>query len=124
MPTKNPPPNRPPSHSPARAPAEHHDGDDVLVLERESEKLAPPPMYQVVLLNDDFTPMDFVVDILQEVFGKSQEAAVEIMLRVHHEGRAVCGVYSCDIAMSKAAKVVQAARAEGYPLQAQAEPVA
>ena len=71
------------------------------VLERKVETDKPPPMYKVVLLNDDFTPMEFVVAILQEYFSKDRQEATQIMLKVHNEGRGVCGVFSRDIASTK-----------------------
>lgn len=79
-------------------------------------------MYQVVLLNDDYTPMEFVVIVLQRVFGKSPEEAEHIMLRVHHEGRGVCGIYTRDIAATKVDRVMRLARANQHPLQCVMEP--
>ena len=67
-------------------------GNETL-LEREETVLKPPPMYKVILLNDDFTPMDFVIFILQEYFHKDTETATRIMLKVHHEGKGVCGIF-------------------------------
>lgn len=93
------------------------------VLERQTTRTAPPPMYQVVLLNDDYTPMEFVVMILQRIFGKSPEVATQIMLKVHHEGRGVCGVYTRDIAATKVEMVQQTAHAHQHPLQCLMEPV-
>lgn len=93
------------------------------VTEREPAKLAPPPMYQVVLLNDDYTPMDFVVVVVQHVFGKSLEEASSIMLKVHHEGRGVVGVYTRDIAATRVESVIQLARMNQHPLQCIMEPV-
>ena len=93
------------------------------VLERQTARTAPPPMYQVVLLNDDYTPMEFVVMILQRIFGKSPEVATRIMLKVHHEGRGVCGVYTRDIAATKVDMVQQTAHAHQHPLQCLMEPV-
>src|SRR5690606_38575626 len=87
------------------------------VVERKQAKLAPPPMYQVVLLNDDYTPMDFVVVVVQHVFGKSLEEAARIMLKVHHEGRGVVGVYTRDIAATRVESVIQLARMNQHPLQ-------
>lgn len=87
------------------------------VIERIVETHKPPRMYQVVLLNDDFTPMEFVVMILQEYFGKDLASATEIMLRVHHEGKGVCGVFSRDIASTKVELVLNHARNDGHPLQ-------
>jgi len=78
--------------------------------------LRKPPMYRVVLLNDDFTPMDFVVDILRRFFQKSVDEATRIMLAVHHEGRGVCGIYPFEIAESKVHLVRQTSRKHGHPL--------
>ena len=86
------------------------------------EALRPPPMFQVVLLNDDFTPMAFVVAVLEQIFGRDRESATQLMLKVHNEGRAVCGVYSRDVADTKAAQVRYAASSAGHPLQCIAEP--
>ena len=83
----------------------------------------PPSLYQVVLLNDDFTPMEFVVLVLQEFFNKDRETATSIMLKVHMEGRGVCGVYTHDVAHTKAEQVLEAARSSGHPLQCVCEPV-
>ena len=82
-----------------------------------------PPLYRVVLLNDDFTPMDFVVQILVTVFQKGGAEATRIMLAVHHQGKGVCGIYSRDVAESKVAQVHRLARQEGHPLRALAEKV-
>ncbi|WP_299020239.1 ATP-dependent Clp protease adapter ClpS [uncultured Tepidimonas sp.] len=98
-------------------------GGDAVVVERRRQRLQPPKMYQVVLLNDDFTPMEFVVRVLQEFFNKDRETATQIMLKVHVHGRGVCGVYTRDIATTKVEQVTQAARAAGHPLQCVAEPV-
>lgn len=80
-------------------------------------------MYQVVLLNDDFTPMEFVIVVLQEFFAKDREEATRIMLKIHLDGRGICGVYSRDIAFTKVEQVLQAAQEAGHPLQAVSEPV-
>ncbi|WP_459618200.1 ATP-dependent Clp protease adapter ClpS [Bordetella sp. 2513F-2] len=93
------------------------------VVEKAPARTAPPPMYQVVLLNDDYTPMEFVVKVLQKFFGKSHEEATRIMLQVHHEGRGICGVYPRDIAATRIAQVSQYARARQHPLQCVMEPV-
>ena len=93
------------------------------MLERRTQKVAPPPMYQVVMLNDDFTPMEFVIVVLQEFFGKDREAATQIMLKIHLDGRGVCGVYSRDVASTKVEQVLQAAHKAGHPLQAVSEPI-
>jgi ATP-dependent Clp protease adaptor protein ClpS len=92
-------------------------------VETAPAKTAPPPMYQVVLLNDDYTPMEFVVKVLQKFFGKNHEDATRIMLAVHNEGRGVCGVYPRDVAATRIAQVSQYARARQHPLQCVMEPV-
>lgn len=79
-------------------------------------KLSPPPMFQVVLLNDDYTPMDFVVEILRVFFGMDQERAVQVMLHVHTRGKGVCGVFSREVAETKVAHVNEYARAHHHPL--------
>jgi ATP-dependent Clp protease adaptor protein ClpS len=91
--------------------------DESLVVEKQVAGTKPPPMFQVVLLNDDFTPMEFVVGVLQKFFGKGREQATQIMLKVHHEGRGVCGVYPCDVAASKVEQVCQFSREHQHPLQ-------
>jgi ATP-dependent Clp protease adaptor protein ClpS len=86
------------------------------VLEREVDELRQPPMYQVLLLNDDFTPMDFVVYVLQHIFRLDHDRAMLIMLEVHTEGRGICGIYTKDIAASKVEQVVNLAREHQHPL--------
>ena len=86
------------------------------VLDAQRGKLAPPPLYTVSLLNDDFTPMDFVVDVLQMFFSKNREQATRIMLKVHVEGRGVCGTYPRDIAATKVEQVTAFARENQHPL--------
>ena len=85
-------------------------------LEAKRSKLAPPPLYTVVLLNDDFTPMDFVVLVLQKFFSMDRERAMQIMLKVHMEGRGVCGIYPRDIAATKVEQVSTFARENQHPL--------
>lgn len=80
-------------------------------------------MYQVILLNDDYTPMEFVVHVLQKFFGKGHEEAMQIMLTVHHEGKGVCGVYPQDVAATRIHQVLQFARSRQHPLQCVMEPV-
>lgn len=92
---------------------------DVLVAEPE---IAKPPMYAVVMYNDNYTPMDFVVYVLQSEFRHGLEAAVEIMLNIHHNGKGIAGIYPKDIAETKAKKVNSLAHREGYPLLTQIEP--
>lgn len=90
---------------------------DGTVLETKKSKVKPPPLFKVVLLNDDYTPMEFVVMVLQQFFQRDLETATLIMLKIHHEGRAVCGVYPKDIAATKVELVVSTARRVGHPLQ-------
>jgi ATP-dependent Clp protease adaptor protein ClpS len=80
-------------------------------------------MHQVVMLNDDYTPMEFVIIMLQEFFGKGLEAATQIMLKIHTEGRGICGVYSRDVATTKVNQVLEAAHKAGHPLKCLSEPV-
>jgi|SRR5664279_3355979 len=110
----------PPIH-PARQP-DSDDGGSV-VLERRTQKVKPPQMYQVVMLNDDYTPMEFVVVVIQEFFGKDMEAATQIMLKIHLDGKGVCGVYSKDVAATKVDQVLDAAAKAGHPLKCISEPV-
>ena len=92
----------------------HH--QDSTVLETKRNRLAPPPLYTVLLLNDDFTPMDFVVEVLQRFFSMDREQAMQIMLKVHREGRGVCGVYPRDVAATKVEQVLNFARENQHPL--------
>jgi ATP-dependent Clp protease adaptor protein ClpS len=87
------------------------------VLEVEKTKLKPPPLYKVILLNDDYTPMDFVVVVLQTVFAMSREKATQVMLQVHREGMGVCGTYTREIATAKVDQVLDFARRHQHPLQ-------
>ena len=112
MPAHQPPPPAPPLVLPRR-----DDGSGAVVVERQTQKVEPPKMYQVVLLNDDYTPMEFVVMVLQEYFNRDLETATQIMLKIHHEGKGVCGVYSKDVAATKVELVLAAARRGGHPLQ-------
>ena len=99
------------------------DGGDAVVLERRTQRVQPPQLYQVVMLNDDYTPMEFVVVVLQEFFNKDREAATQIMLKIHLDGKGVCGVYTRDLAHTKVEQVLEAARHNGHPLQCVAEPI-
>ena len=99
------------------------DGADAVVAERKTQRTRPPRMYQVVMLNDDYTPMEFVVIVIQEFFGKDRETATQIMLQIHLDGRGVCGVYSRDVAATKVDQVMSAAQKAGHPLQCVSEPV-
>ena len=101
----------------------HQDDGNAVVLERRTQRTQPPQMYQVVMLNDDFTPMEFVVMVLQEFFNKDREAATQIMLKIHLDGKGICGVYSKDVAATKVDQVLDAARKAGHPLQCICEPI-
>jgi ATP-dependent Clp protease adaptor protein ClpS len=91
------------------------------VVERVEKKAKEPDQHQVVLLNDDYTTMDFVMEVLETVFHKSPAEAYRIMLMVHTQGRGVCGVYTWEVAETKAEAVVALARQAGYPLRAVVE---
>lgn len=108
------PPN-PPKLPPAQPSKDG--GQGAVVAERKSARTKPPSLYQVVMLNDDYTPMEFVVMVLQHYFQRDLETATHIMLKIHHEGRGVCGVYPKDIAATKVELVLAAARRDGHPLQ-------
>ena len=111
--------------TPPTAPTQLPDQDDggSVVLERRTQKTKPPQMYQVVMLNDDYTPMEFVVVVIQEFFGKDLEAATQIMLKIHLDGKGVCGVYSRDVAATKVDQVLESANKAGHPLKCVSEPV-
>ena len=93
------------------------EGGDSVVLERVPLRVKPPNMYQVVMLNDDYTPMEFVVHVLQRFFNKSIEDATRIMLLVHQNGVGECGVYTYEIAETKVTLVMDFARKHQHPLQ-------
>lgn len=93
-----------------------------VAVEEGRPKLKEPPKYAVILHNDDYTTMEFVVEILQRYFRKSPEDAVRITLKVHQEGRGVAGIYTHQIAETKVSQVSEYARSKGYPLKATAEP--
>lgn len=95
----------------------HEDDRELdLVVAPGRPGLKPPPMYKVILINDDYTPMEFVVEVLRGFFGMAQERAVQLMLEVHNQGRAVAGVYTAEIAETKAAQVNDYARQHQHPL--------
>ena len=87
------------------------------VLEAKKAKVKLPPMYKVLLLNDDYTPMEFVVLVLQKFFGMTREKATQVMLKVHREGMGVCGVYPRDMASTKVEQVTAYAHKHQHPLQ-------
>jgi ATP-dependent Clp protease adaptor protein ClpS len=90
---------------------------DDTVLEARRAKTKPPPMFKVMILNDDYTPMDFVVMVLQKFFSLNREKATQIMLKVHREGMGVCGVYVKDVAATKVDQVRSYAKQHQHPLQ-------
>ncbi|SFP62528.1 ATP-dependent Clp protease adaptor protein ClpS [Nitrosomonas cryotolerans] len=88
-----------------------------VIQEKAKSKLKAPPLYKILLLNDDFTPMEFVVLVLQTFFSMNQEQATQIMLKVHTEGVGVCGVYPGDIALTKVKQVVEFSKKNQHPLR-------
>jgi len=95
----------------------NNDFSDTSVLVKKRSKLKKPPLYKVLLLNDDFTPMEFVVHVLEKFFAIGHDKAVQIMLTVHKQGIAVVGVYSHDIAETKVTQVMDYSRKNQHPLQ-------
>ena len=89
---------------------------DGSILEAQRTGIRRPPLYKVLLLNDDFTPMDFVVVVLQRYFGMSREQATQVMLQVHQQGMGTCGVFTKDVASTKVDQVVSYARQHQHPL--------
>jgi ATP-dependent Clp protease adaptor protein ClpS len=87
------------------------------LLEAKKAKLKPPPLFKVILLNDDYTPMEFVVTVLQRFFSMTREKATQIMLKVHREGMGICGIYPRDVATTKVEQVRGYARKHQHPLQ-------
>ncbi|MDB3891712.1 ATP-dependent Clp protease adapter ClpS [Alphaproteobacteria bacterium] len=96
------------------------DGNSQLIVERRT-KTKKPSMYKVIMMNDDYTPMEFVVHVLQNFFNLSTDQATAIMLNVHQRGVGVCGIYTFEIAEAKASKVMEYARQNEHPLQLQLE---
>lgn len=126
LPTQSP--KQPPSQSPNSLPARLTDiegepntepVEDVLLADPELKK---PQMYAVVMYNDDYTPMEFVVDVLQNHFKHTLDSAINIMLAIHQQGKGIAGIYPKDIAETKAQTVNREARQAGYPLLSQIEP--
>jgi ATP-dependent Clp protease adaptor protein ClpS len=95
--------------------------DPSVVLDEQVVVAKPPPMFQVFLLNDDYTPMEFVVAVLQHFFVMDREKATQVMLKVHREGRGVCGVFPRDVAATKVQLVTEFAREHQHPLQCMME---
>ena len=91
------------------------------VVTKTRAKTQRPSLYKVLLLNDDYTPMEFVIDVLERFFAKSREDATRIMLHVHHNGVGICGVYTFEVAETKVAQVIEFARQHQHPLQCRME---
>lgn len=108
------PPKRPngPGHDPG-----HDDDGDAGVAVKTRAKTKKPSMYKVLMLNDDYTPMEFVIYILERIFNKSNDEAMRIMLHVHQKGVGMCGVFTFEVAETKAAQVMDMARRNQHPLQ-------
>ncbi|MGL5031658.1 MAG: ATP-dependent Clp protease adapter ClpS [Aeromonas sp.] len=86
------------------------------IADAEKTKLQPPPMYKVVLNNDDYTPMEFVIEVLQKFFGMDLDKATEVMLSVHNRGKGVCGIFTADIAQTKVVQINAYSRSNQHPL--------
>ena len=111
-----------PTTSPYPTPSLPSDDDGAVVVERQAQRTKPPQLFRVVMLNDDYTPMEFVVVVIQQFFNKDRETATQIMLKIHLDGKGVCGVYTKDVATTKVDQVREAAREAGHPLQCNLEP--
>jgi ATP-dependent Clp protease adaptor protein ClpS len=98
-------------------------GDIGTLVMEDKPDLKEPPMYQVVLLNDDFTPMEFVVYIIQSIFGYEHERSTQIMLAVHTKGKGVCGIFPKEIAEMKSHEINEMAKAHEHPLISEIEPL-
>lgn len=98
-------------------PGQGNGGSSTNVVVKTRTKTKKPSMYKVLMLNDDYTPMEFVVHVLESFFGKDREEATQIMLHVHHRGVGVCGVYSYEVAETKVTQVIDYARKHQHPLQ-------
>ncbi|AUX87579.1 ATP-dependent Clp protease adapter ClpS [Acinetobacter tandoii] len=99
-----------------------HDEHGDVAVQTAPPELKRPSLYAVVLMNDDYTPMDFVIEILQQYFAMNLDQATQVMLTVHYEGKGIAGVYPRDIAETKANQVNNYARSQGHPLLCQIEP--
>lgn len=100
-------------------PSDHHEesGQNADVITQARPKIKKPNLYRVLLLNDDYTPMDFVVYVLEHFFHKNREEAMHIMLSVHHNGAGECGVFTYEVAEAKVVQVMDCARRNEHPLQ-------
>lgn len=102
------------SHDPTPTP--EHEDEHGVVLAPARPEVRPPPLYRVLLINDDFTPMDFVVEVLQVFFSMNRERATQVMLHVHTRGQGVCGVFTREVAETKVAQVNEFSRTHQHPL--------
>jgi ATP-dependent Clp protease adaptor protein ClpS len=102
---------------------QEHRGDEGLAIEEAKPRLKEPSMYKVFLLNDDYTPMEFVVTLLEKLFGMDREKATRIMLQVNSHGKGVCGIYTYEIAETKVAQVCEYAQRHQHPLMCSMEAV-
>ena len=105
----------------ANNPDNEHEHEHGVMVETARPEVTRPPLYQVVLLNDDFTPMDFVVEVLQVFFALNREKATQVMLHVHTRGKGVCGVYTREVAESKVTQVNEFSRLHQHPLMCSME---
>lgn len=96
--------------------------NDDLLLETAKPKLKRPPLYRVILLNDDYTTMEFVIQVLTAIFHLSEEKATQVMMHVHQKGAGICGVFTREIAESKVEQVIQFSQQNEHPLQCTMEP--
>jgi ATP-dependent Clp protease adaptor protein ClpS len=112
-----------PGFGPGREPGQDHEEEADVALESvDDPELKEPRKYAVLLHNDDYTTMEFVIDVLKRFFRKTEQEAMEITMRVHHTGSGLAGIYSYDIAETKVAQVTEYARDNGHPLKCTAEP--
>lgn len=116
-PGRDDPPRRPPGGPPVDPSREADRG----LATKQRPKVERPPRFKVILYNDDYTPMEFVVQVLEKVFGKSPSAATQIMLQIHRSGMGVGGVYVLEVAETKSATVLRMAEERGYPLRSGVE---
>ncbi|NHB57369.1 ATP-dependent Clp protease adapter ClpS [Acinetobacter shaoyimingii] len=108
--------------NPRLSDSQNEDADGDIAVQTAPPQFKRPPLYAAVLMNDDYTPMDFVIEILQQYFALNLDQATQVMLTVHYEGKGVAGVYPRDIAETKANQVNNYARSQGHPLLCQIEP--
>jgi len=99
----------------------YQDSDDGVAIQDAKPKLKKPPLYKVILLNDDFTPMDFVIEVLRDFFAMSEQKATQVMLQIHTQGVGVCGTYSKDVAETKVYIVNEYSRSYQHPLMCSME---